>query len=280
MSFLQKTPEWVYKPNIFPSKKIYGTIFFIEVALFMLYWNLGAPKMVPSPVEIYNAFPSLLEHNLVYHLLVSFELTCKALFLSSCLSLSLAYFSRFAFGKPVATIASACRFLGLSGLTFIFTAIVGGGETLKLAILTFGISVFFTTGMVSVVWSIPPENFDHARSLKMGRWRVLWEVVILGTLDKAFVLLGQNAAIAWMMLATVEGTVRVGGGIGIMLRDQEKHFHMAEVLAMQIVVLIIGLFIYDCIKALRWLMCPHTRLSDTDGLIICILNLIMRRVYQ
>ena len=265
MSILHSVPEWVYKPNILPRTSIYIGVIGFEVLIVLLYWNFAAPVMVPKPFEILQAFPRLIELHLPYHLLVSFELTIKALLLSAFFSLTLAYFSRFTFGKPVATVVSACRFMGLSGLTFIFTSVIGGGESLKLALLTFGISVFFTTGMVSEVWNIPQERFDHARSLKMGRWRVLWEVVILGTIDRAFELLGQNAAIAWMMLATVEGTVRTGGGIGIILKDQEKHFHMAEVIAMQIVVLCVGLLLYYGIKYLKQILCPYAVLSVERG---------------
>ena len=51
----------------------------------------------------------------------------------------------------------------------------------------------------------------------MGEWRVVWEVVILGTIDKAFEVFRQNAEIGWMMLTMVESMYRQGGGIGRLL---------------------------------------------------------------
>ena len=57
------------------------------------------------------------------------------------------------------------------------------------------------------------DKFDHARSLRFSDWRVVWEVVVLGTADKAFEILRQNAAIGWMMLTMVEGISRSEGGM-------------------------------------------------------------------
>ena len=75
----------------------------------------------------------------------------------------------------------------------------------------------------------------------MSEWRVVWEVVVLGTADKAFEVLRQNAAIGWMMLTMVEGISRSEGGIGAMLLNQNKHFRLAEVFAIQIVILAVGM---------------------------------------
>src|SRR6266404_4419909 len=47
------------------------------------------------------------------------------------------------------------------------------------------LTVFFLTSMVAVVEEIPKSQFDHARTLRMTEWRVVWEVVVLGTLGAA-----------------------------------------------------------------------------------------------
>src|SRR6185503_21144761 len=126
----------------------------------------------------------------------------------------------------------------------------------KVALLVFGMTVFFVTSMADVVAAIPKENFDHARTLRMGEWRVVWEVVVRGTGDKAMELLRQNAAIGWMMLTMVEGISRSEGGIGAMLLNQNKHFHLAEVFAIQIMILLIGLFQDYALGWLRRVLFP------------------------
>src|SRR5437763_14056982 len=107
--------------------------------------------------------------------------------------------------------------------------------------LVFAMTVFFVTSMAAVIVQIPKGTFDHARTLRMKEWRVVGEVVVLGTADKAFEVLRQNAAIGWMMLTMVEGVVRSQGGVGAMLLNNMKYFKLPEVYAIQIAILIVGL---------------------------------------
>ena len=132
---------------------------------------------------------------------------------------------------------------------------------MKVALLVFGMSVFFVTSMLDVVLAIPKDRFDHARTLRMGEWRVVWEVVVLGTIDKAFDVLRQNAAIGWMMLTMVEGISRSEGGIGAMLLSQNRHFHLAEVFAIQLLILIVGILQDYGIGGIRRLVCPYADLT-------------------
>jgi NitT/TauT family transport system permease protein len=95
----------------------------------------------------------------------------------------------------------------------------------------------------------------------MKEWRVVWEVVVLGTADKAFEALRQNAAIGWMMLTMVEGIYRGEGGIGALLLNQQKFFKMSEVFGIQIIILIVGLFQDLIIGAVRRFLCPYATLT-------------------
>lgn len=259
---MMSIPKWLYTPNISVKTSTYLMIAVAELALLLFVWWMSTVKMNPSPIDIMYAFPRLLEINFPHHLLISFILTLKAVMYSAVISLSLAYFTKFAIGLPLGMFFATCRFMGLSGVIYIFTMSFDGGETLKLSLLVFSMSVFLTTSMIEVVWNIPPKNYDLAKSLKLGPLETLYEVVILGTAHKMFDCLGQNIAISWMMLATVEGTVRSGGGIGILLKDQEKHFHLAEVFAMQIVILVTGMCLYYSIRYIKRAFCPYSILTS------------------
>jgi NitT/TauT family transport system permease protein len=185
----------------------------------------------------------------------------EALGLTVVISLLLSYLTVIPAFRPLAVAVSKGRFLGLIGLTFLFTLMVGGGRPLKVSLLVFGMTVFFVTSMASEVLAIPREKFDHARTLRMNEWKVVWEVVVLGTADRAFEVLRQNAAIGWMMLTMVEGISRSEGGVGAMLLNQNKHFHLAEVFAIQITILLVGLFQDFGIGLLRRLVCPYADLT-------------------
>ncbi len=257
-------PSWLWKPNIAPSRFVYLAIIAVEIVLLILLWSFGLPTLIPRPLEIVHSFHDLMRQGLVYELLVSFLLNVEALALATGFSLGFAYLSRFAVGFPISTAVGKMRFLGMTGLTFLFTILVGGGHDLKLTMLTFGVTVFMTDSMVAEVKSIPLERFDHARTLRFGEWHVLYEVVILGTIDRAFEILRQNAAMAWMMLAMVEGTVRSGGGIGTLLLNQDKHFNLALVFAIQFVILGIGLLQDYGIAVMKRVACPYAALV-TEG---------------
>ena len=234
----------------------------LQVLAFLMVWLNSPFEVLPRPAEVWNAFVNLFSvHGMGGEILTSIELNVKALFYTCVLSLGLAYLTVMPFFRPLVTAMSKGRFLSLVGFTFVFTLMVGGGHPLKMSLLVFGMTVFFLTSMASVVSEIPREAFDHARTLRMSEWRAVWEVVILGTADKALEALRQNAAIGWMMLTMVEGISRSEGGIGAMLLNQQKHFHIAEVFAIQITILLIGLCQDYILGLIRRVVCPYAYLT-------------------
>jgi NitT/TauT family transport system permease protein len=169
----------------------------------------------------------------------------------------LSYATVMPFFRPLVEGVSKLRFLGLTGLVIPFTLITGGGYTLKVYLLTFGMTTYFVTSMAQVVIEIPRENFDHLRALGASELRVVWEVVILGTSDKAFEVLRQNVAMGWTMITMVEGISRAEGGLGAMILNQEKHFKLPEVYAILFVILVVGLLLDYGIGALNRMACPY-----------------------
>ena len=224
-------------------------------------WWLSPFAVLPRPLEVFRALRSLwFEQGLGPELVTSFIMNLQALGLTILISLGLSYLTVLPAFRPLATAISKGRFLGLIGLTFAFTLIIGGGHSLKVSLLVFGMVVFFVTSMAAIVAEIPKDRFDHARTLRMSEWRVVWEVVILGTADQAIEVLRQNAAIGWMMLTMVEGISRAEGGIGAMLLNQNKHFRLAEVFAIQLVILTVGLGQDYGIGILKRMICPYSEI--------------------
>lgn len=223
----------------------------------MAFWFLQPSPLLPSPSDVLNAFLALVQNGLAENLLASLQLNLEAMAISTAASLGLAYATVLpALRAPVAFIAKM-RFLGLTGLTFLFGLYLTGHE-LKVGLLVLGMVVFFTTSMASVVASIPEEQLNHAKVLGMKPWRVVWEVVILGTLDQALEILRQNAAVGWVMLCMVEGLVRSEGGMGTMLLNENRHFKLEAVFALQLVILAVGLCQDWLLGWVRKIVCPYT----------------------
>ena len=241
-------------------------ILLAEIGLFLLVWATSSYKILPNPVEVFNAFRHLwMVEGLGQELITSLWFNVQAILLTTVISLIFSYLSVMPVFRPIVQALSKGRFLSLVGFSLVFTVMLGGGHAVKLAMLVFGMSVFFITSMASVVLDIPRSDFDFARTLHMGEWKVVWEVVVLGTADRAFEVMRQNAAIGWMMLTMVEGIVRSEGGVGVLLLNVNKYLNLPEVFAIQIAILIVGLLQDSIIGLVRRTICPYAYITTEQS---------------
>jgi NitT/TauT family transport system permease protein len=251
-----------FRPNRSVSRTTLQLLIGGQVLIFLIIWWQSPFAVLPRPDEVAKALGSLwMTQGLGPELWTSFKANLEALGITLLISLALSYLTVMPVWRPLVTAVSKGRFIGLTGLTFIFTLVFGGGHPLKISLLVFGMTVFFVTSMASVVAAIPKEKFDYARSLRLSEWQVVWEVVILGTADQAIEVLRQNAAMGWMMLTMVESISRSEGGVGAMLLNQNKHFHLAEVFAIQGLILIVGLVQDYGIGLTKKLLLPYAALT-------------------
>ncbi len=228
----------------------------------LVLWTLGSAFLLPSPLETLLALRRLLmEEGLLYELVQSLVTNLEALAISAAISLALSYLTVVPALRPAAAMVAKARFFGLSGFVVIFTMAFGGGHSLKVALLVFGMTTFYVTSMASVVASIPRSTYDQTRSLRMGRWRAVWEVVVRGKLDDALEVTRQNAAIGWVMLTMVEGLVRSEGGVGALILNQGKHFHLDAVFAVTLTIAVVGALQDLFLVWLKNVLCPYSRLT-------------------
>jgi NitT/TauT family transport system permease protein len=232
------------------------------VAVAVVLWIASPFKTLPTPIEIWRAISELWwQGGLGPELFTPLKLIAHATLITTALALVLAYATVVPFMRPLVEAASKLRFLGLTGLVFPLTLMTGGGYALKVAMLTFGMASFFVTSMAEIVLEIPRSEFDHMRVLGASEATIVWEVVIRGTLDRALDVLRQNVAIGWSMITMVEGISRAEGGIGALILNENKHFRLAEVYAILVVILIVGMMIDYGMGILRNIACPHIALT-------------------
>lgn len=251
-----------FLPNRIVSGATMKLIIIVEALIALAIWFASPFKVLPQPGEVLSALQNQwMTQGLGQELAISFGLNLQALAWATAIAMLLSYLTVIPVFRPIVAAISKGRFLSLAGFTLIFTLFTGGGHALKTSLLVFSITVFYITSMASVIAAIPKGEFDHARTLRMSEWRVVWEVVILGTAEKAFEVLRQNAAIGWMMLTMVEGIVRGEGGIGTALLDVKKHFILADVFAIQLVILLVGMFQDYFIGLVRRVVCPYADIT-------------------
>jgi NitT/TauT family transport system permease protein len=133
------------------------------------------------------------------------------------------------------------RYLPLTGISFYITILVDDARTIQVWVLIMFMSTFLTTSLLQMVKDIPEEEFQHAKTLGCNRWEILWEVVIKGRFDYVLELIRQNLAIVWMMLVSIESILVAAGGLGVLIKNHDRLGKNGDVIATQILIIIIGI---------------------------------------
>lgn len=255
-----KKIKTLFTPFAKPDRSSILVMVGIQLILFITWWFIAAPDIIPNPIEILNAFGQLTsERDLLGELFTSAWLCVKAMFIATAIGLVLSYSVVIPFFRPfVIYIVSQARFLTLVGFGFIILLYTHTAEEYKTALLIFGILPYFVTGMASEVDSMEWQKYSYARTLRMSNWQALYHVVIRGMLHRALEILRQNFAIAWMMITMVESANRENGGIGALLVDQNRFAgNFNGVFAIQFAILLMGILIHVLIGIISRKLFPY-----------------------
>jgi ABC-type nitrate/sulfonate/bicarbonate transport system permease component len=223
-----------------------ATIVTIWIVAFLISWVVisgGSKHLFPTPGQVFEGLQNLISEGLFHHIFSSLGLCLKATFYALLITLSIIYLSPLPLINPLAKFISKLRFLPLTGLTYYATIMIKDARTMQVWVLVVFVSVYLVTALLAVINDIPKEEYDHARSLRCSRWEMLYEVVIKGRLDYVIEVLRQNLAIIWMMLVSVESILVASGGLGVLIKNSDKFMNHGRIIALQIVILFIGLFI-------------------------------------
>jgi len=227
---------------------LFWTLFIIG---FWILSSLGDTNLFPTPKQVLTGFSELYNEGLIVHIASSLFLCLKAILIAVVISLFFSYVSTIPFFKPLANTLSKLRYLPLTGISFYLAIMISDARVMQVWVLVVFMSTYLTTSLLSMVSSIPQEEFDHARSLQCNRWEVLWEVVIKGRIDHVIEVIRQNLAIVWMMLVTVESILVAAGGLGFLIKNSDKFMNHGRIIALQIVILFVGLSIDFILSYLR-----------------------------
>lgn len=232
------------------------------LALMIFIWSTGAASFIPTPTQTIQAFPRLwFERGLGDALYGSLELNLQAVSIMFVLAYTLSVATVMPFFRPLATLVSSGRFNGFVGLPLVFASIFHNPHKVKIALLVFGMGVFTVLSLVKLFQNVSKDLFDHSRTLRMREWRVVWEVVILGTFDQVIDIMRINIAMGWMMLPMVEGRFKFEGGVGALMEIDAKQFDYPAVFCTIFVILMVGLFQDYLIGLFKNIICPYANLG-------------------
>lgn len=217
------------------------TMWLVFILGFWSVCSLGEINMFPTPLQVLTGFVDLWNGGLVVHIVSSLSLCAQAVFISVLISLAFAYSSTIPFLKSGGTFLSKLRFLPLTGIAFYVGILITDARLIQIWVLVVFMTTFLTTSLMQMIKDIPLEEFDHARTQGCSRWEILWEVVIKGRIDYVIELIRQNLAIVWMMLVSVESILIAAGGLGTLIKNGDRVGSNGNVIAIQIIIVLIGL---------------------------------------
>lgn len=230
----------------------------LSISSMLIFWQLNAGNRLPKPLETGKSLINIiLSPDFLHNLLSSLQLTIFAMFVAIVISSLLSYLYFLPLFKSWIQFICTWRYLTLSGLVFVFTIMSDTKHDLKINLLLFGIIPFFVTTLISSYQEISKDYYNLCITLKMKKWRSLYELIILGKLDFLLEVIRQNFGIAWTMITFVETLAFNEGGIGVELTKETKYLQMSHVFAYLLVILLIGiltdlLLIYSRKKLFRY----------------------------
>ena len=244
-----------------PKTAVWGLLA-AEAIIALIAWELSGEGLIPGPAAIISSFFKVIgSAAFMENFLASLFLTFKGMGISIVIALVIAYLSLVPLFKPLADLVVRLRYRTLTGLIFLFSLLTSNGSQLKISLLIFGIVPFFVTSLLSIISDIDRQEQELCKTLRMGPWRTLWEIVIVGRLDQVLEVMRQNFAIAWMMITMVEGLSMSEGGLGTMLIKSNKYIDMGTVFALLLVIFLVGLFFDWLLGRLRAWLFPYTRVQ-------------------
>jgi len=214
----------------------------VHIALAIVFWMKIPESTFPGPVSIFNAFIRMWnEAALGRELITSITLNLQMILLLVPIGVITVIARSLSATKGLVTAMGTFRFLGLTGLTLIFTSYTSGAHSLKLSILVFSVGAYFVASVARVIDAVPQAERDYVRTMGMSKWEAMYEIDLRGRLVDTFEALRQNQAMGWMMLTAVEGIAKSEGGVGTLLLQSQRTWSLDEVYAIQLTLWIIGL---------------------------------------
>lgn len=261
-----KILEDIFVPFGKPSKATKISILVIQLVAVIGIMQLTHGGLIPAPLDIFKTFWNYISGSDGFYddFFATFMFVFRGMLYAMILTMTLTYLRPIAFFTYIVDFVTKCRYLTLSTVLIMFTMMVKGGNLsdLKMILLLFGTVPFFVNSFVeetAIGKGTPEYHLNKAFVNKMGKWEALYRVIIVGKLDRLFLVVKANFAIAWAVITTVESNAMNEGGIGTIISKSNKHMVIGELIAIALLVLCIGVLFDALYGWARWGAFPFTR---------------------
>lgn len=247
---MKKTLTMLFVPFEGNSQNVY--IKWLSVFLVpLMIWMVLPTHIFPPILDILGAIPKLFTTNdLVGNFIISLLFCIKSMAYASIIAFVFMLGARVPMFQSFAVFCRKFRFLPSVGLSFLFMKLTDNSSITASWLMIFGITTFMVDGAVGIALSVTKDDVSYAKTLRLSRWEIFRELIILSKLPIFFSMAISNFAIAWMLLSSIENLIKSSGGIGVVMAESQKYFHLEEVYAIQILILLTGITVDF---ALNWI---------------------------
>ena len=240
----------LFTPFEVMDKSTMATVGALQLGILLYAWSFWVPArgFFPNLFEVLGGWGELWQNGLAIHiwqtLKLSFTATNNSIFFSSIN----AYGSKLPNFSTIAKFATYMRYNPISGFTLFLTQMTGGGRSLQVTMLVIFMSFYFITGLMAVINAIPEEDYLRRKAQGMGRWRILWRVVICDRWDALIMVILQNLPMTFMMIVAVEAMNKGAGGLGSLIVDTSRGLNFPKIFAIQITITTLGILIDTALR--------------------------------
>ena len=230
----------------------------IQIVLIVLFLEFNGNPVIPKFSNVLNKLSEIVLSASFYDNLFSSIIFIITGFLYSLIiTVILGLLCEIPFFRFLVQIIVTFRYLSVGCLMFVFSQNISTIDELKTVLLLYGVVPFFATSFVGVILAIPTYQKQKALINKYSRFEALYEVVLVGQLDKLLDCIIQNFAIAWSIIVSVEGYAIQGGGLGTMIVKMNRVLKIDEVLAVGIVIIVFGCLFDFLLRQVKVALFPY-----------------------
>lgn len=206
--------------------------------------GLLPPRLLASPFRIAQTFATLVaDGQLPANLAVSLARVAAGLAIAVVLGGGLALLAGLTRRGDVAIDAplQMLRTLPHLALVPLFILWFGIGETPKIALVVLGALFPIYLNLRAGIAGVDPKLIELGRTLGLGRWAGIRQIVLPGALPSALTGLRLASGMAWLSLVVGE-QINASSGIGFMMMDARDF--------MRTDIILVGLFVYAALGLL------------------------------
>ncbi len=233
------------------------------LSMFLILWIGVKVAFISQPAELWTAFQHLWNiQALGIAIIESLQLYFTSLLIALPIAGLLAFSTVVPFFRPPVDFVTKLRFLSMAGLNLFVLIFVGSGETFKIIMMVFYLSVAILKSLVDTIDNIDKKYYDHARTIYTNEWAVSYEVIVKGKMADFIAGVKANQPAGWTMLFVVEAFNLSGGGVGGLMARILHHPVLAQVMVLLIMCVVAGLFIDLGLGLMRSKTCPYASLRS------------------